>query len=524
MPAGIMRPLAFADTRGGARSVSPSPLILVMAAALLIALVNPIGYRGGGSDDWYYLEAARCWVAQGSPCLPTTHWAARLVVVAPVAAALGALGETRGGLAGVALLHGLAALWLFMRLVARQFGRLEAILAGLALAVTPIFAANMASLNIDMVELAWALAALFGLQQAALRNDRRWAMAAGVMLGVAIIARTTSLLLLPIGGLGVILTPSLRRFIAPAAAGLVAVLAFDALRHGVMTGDPLHGWRLALGHAQLPSTQIAAPIAPQDSPLFNRHLIAGWHRDMGLELHWSIDGLLNLLAHPFIGLTLLAAAALLLAERKAAPRSLWLLGGAGALDALGLIYALAIDPAPRMFLLLLCAAAAIIGVASAGLWRRGAGGKVAIGLALCLSAALSIRVVHDGYGLGKAAPILAAWANEKPRETAIDETTRRAFPFDPVLGLLPVAPISGRTRLVTLSDDACAPPGAGWRLVQGRVVPADDSPLVAALRARTILFGPRARASVCLFQGSNISSILRPNTLAMTKASGRLGS
>lgn len=490
----------FAHVRARAQPFpTPSPLLLVMVAELLIALINPIGYRGGGSDDYYYLEAARCWVAQGSPCLPATHWAARLPIVAPVAAALGALGETRSGLAGVALFHGLAALWLFMTLVARQFGRTQAVLAGFALAVTPIFAANMASLNIDMVELAWALAALLCLQQAALGNDRRWALAAGMMLGVAIIARTTSLLLLPIGGLGLILIPSLRRFIMPAAVGLVAVLALDALRYGAMTGDLLHGWRLALGHAQLPSTQIAAPLGGQESPLFNRHLIAGWHRDMGLELHWSIDGLLNLLAHPFVGLTLFGAAALLLVERKVAPRSLWLLAGAGALDALGLIYALAIDPAPRMFLLLLCAGAAIIGVLGAGLWRRGAGGKLAISLALALSAALSVRVVHDSYGLVQAAPILAAWAAEKPRETAIDETTRRAFPFDPVLTALPVVPALDRTRLVALSNDACAPPGPDWRLVQGRAVPTADGPLVAALRARAILFGPRTTALVCLF-------------------------
>lgn len=499
MPAGVMRP--FIATPGFMRGhvPMPSPLLLVMAAALLIALVNPIGYRGGGSDDWYYLEAARCWVAHNAPCLPTTHWAARLPIIAPIAAVLGLLGETRAGLAGVALFHGLAALGLFMLLVARQFGRLEAGLAGMALAVTPIFAANMTALNVDMVELTWALAALLCLQQAVLKENRRWAMAAGIMLGIAIMARTTSLLLLPIGGLGLIAFPRLRRFIVPAAGGLLLILAFDALRYEVMTGDPLHGWRLALGHAQLPSTQIAAPLSAQESPLFNRQLIAGWRRGMELEVHWSIDGLLNLLAHPLIGLTLLTAGALLLAERRSAPRTLWLLAGAGALDALGLIYALAIDPTPRMFLLLLGAGAAIIGVLGASLWRQGAGGKAAILLALGLSAALSVRVVHESYGLAKAAPILAAWGAEAPRQTMIDETTRRIFPFDPVLTTLPAAPAPGRTKMLTLSGDGCIPPNADWHLLQRRAVPADDNPLVAALRARHILFAPGSPSSLCLF-------------------------
>lgn len=499
MPAGVVRP--FPGTGPFMRNpiTMPSPLLLVMAAALLIALVNPNGYRGGGSDDWYYLEAARCWVAHNAPCLPTTHWAARLPIIAPVAAALGLLGETRAGLAGVALFHGLAALGLFMLFIARQFGRLEASLAGMALAVTPIFAANMTALNVDMVELTWALAALLCLQQAARTENRRWAMAAGVLLGIAIMARTTSLLLLPIGGLGLIAFPHLRRFIVPAAGGLMLILAIDALRYEGITGDPLHGWRLALGHAQLPSTQIAAPLSPQESPLFNRQLIAGWHRGIGLEVHWSIDGLLNLLAHPLIGLTLLTAGALLLVERRSAPRTLWLLAGAGALDALGLVYALAIDPSPRMFLLLLGAGAAIIGVLGSGLWRHGAGGKVAILLALGLSAALSVRVVHDSYGLARAAPILAAWGAEAPRHTAIDETTRRIFPFDPVLITLPADPVPGRTRMLTLSGGGCVPPNADWRLLQGRTVPADDSPLVAFLRARHILFAPESPSSLCLF-------------------------
>jgi len=499
MSAGIVHPFPTTSPFTRDRIAIPSPLLLVMAAALLIALVNPVGYRGGGSDDWYYLEAARCWVAHNAPCLPTTHWAARLPIIAPVAATLGLLGETRAGLAGVALLHGLAALGLFMLLVTRQFGRLEACLAGMALAVTPIFAANMTALNVDMVELTWALAALLCLQQAALTENRRWAMAAGLMLGIAIMARTTSLLLLPIGGLGLIAFPRLRRFIAPAAGGLMLILALDALCYEGMIGDPLHGWRLALGHAQLPSTQIAAPLSAQESPLFNRQLIAGWRRRMGLEMHWSIDGLLNLLAHPLIGLTLLTAGALLLVERRSAPRALWLLAGAGALDALGLVYALAIDPTPRMFLLLLSAGATIIGVLGASLWRHGAGGKVAIMLALGLSAALSVRVVHDSHGLAKAAPILAAWGAEAPRHMAIDETTRRLFPFDPVLTTLPTAPAAGRTKMLILSGGGCVPPNADWRLLQSRTVPADDSPLVAFLRARHILFAPESPSSLCLF-------------------------
>jgi 4-amino-4-deoxy-L-arabinose transferase-like glycosyltransferase len=472
------------------------PLALVLAALLLLALVNPFGYRGGGADDWYYLEAARCAVAHHGPCLPTTHWAARLPIVLPVAGAIALFGETRAALAGVALLHSCAAIALFVLLVQRQSGRLEAGIAGLALVATPVVTLQLAALNIETVELTWALGALFCLQNAVRGGDRRWAWVAGMLLGIAILARTTSLLLVPIAAIGFALRPALRRYAAPAAAGLAALLALDALGYWLAAGDPLRDWRLALGHAQIPSTEIATPLGAHESPLFNRHLIAGWHRTMGVHVHWSIDALLNLFADPVIGLTLLVATALLLAERRTAPRVIWWLAGAAALDFGGLVYALAIDPKPRMFLLVLCAICAITGLIGAQIWRRGWRWPIVawLGLSMMLAAA----IVDDTFLIAPAGTVLAAWAAEAPATTAIDETTRRAFTLEPAIRTLPVAPAPGRTRLLRLSQQGCAP-GDGWRPVRAYVLPDDDTAPIAALRARHLLFGPRAAVSVCLF-------------------------
>ena len=73
---------------------APLPNPAFVAVALLFALVlpNPVGYVGGGGDDWYYVQAARCVAAHGW-CVPDTHWAARWPLVAPMGLALRLFGD-----------------------------------------------------------------------------------------------------------------------------------------------------------------------------------------------------------------------------------------------------------------------------------------------------------------------------------------------------------------------------------------------------------------------------------------------
>ncbi len=88
------------------------PAVLAVTLALAIASINPVGYIGGGSDDWQYLEAARCALREGF-CVPLTHWAARLPLVLPTAAVLSVLGESRAHIMLVPIAYGLAAVLLF---------------------------------------------------------------------------------------------------------------------------------------------------------------------------------------------------------------------------------------------------------------------------------------------------------------------------------------------------------------------------------------------------------------------------
>lgn len=56
------------------------PAVIVL---LLLIALNPIGYIGGGGDDWHYVEAARC-VARDDACGYETHWATRWPLVLPL--------------------------------------------------------------------------------------------------------------------------------------------------------------------------------------------------------------------------------------------------------------------------------------------------------------------------------------------------------------------------------------------------------------------------------------------------------
>ena len=95
--------------------------LAVAMLALVYLLIHPIGFTGGGADDSRYLDAARCWAAEGAMCQPDNHWASRWPALAPIAAGIGLFGEGRtsiglGTLAGwtasIALVGLLGRLWL----------------------------------------------------------------------------------------------------------------------------------------------------------------------------------------------------------------------------------------------------------------------------------------------------------------------------------------------------------------------------------------------------------------------------
>ena len=134
--------------------------LAVAVLACFFLLLHPIGFTGGGADDSRYLQAARCWAANGAMCLPDNHWASRWPALAPIAAGIGLFGEGRtsiglgtlaGWIASVALVGLLGRLW---------FDRSAGLLAAALVASIPLVSAWATQPQVDVIELAFQLGAL----------------------------------------------------------------------------------------------------------------------------------------------------------------------------------------------------------------------------------------------------------------------------------------------------------------------------------------------------------------------------
>jgi 4-amino-4-deoxy-L-arabinose transferase-like glycosyltransferase len=480
-----------------AGALRPAPLLLLLAIPVLAAL--PSGYQGGGGDDWHYLEAARCWNASGGwltggACLPADHWQARWPLIAPMALAIGWFGESRASIQLVPLLYALGALLLFASVVERLFGRGAALAGGAALLFTPAFAMTMIQPTINIVEIAFLLgfaaAALMTLES----GRATWAFAAGISLGLAIAARETALVAgLVAAGAGLFLPAAKRRLGAVAAAGIAVPMLLEMLLFAIRTGDPLRRAALALGHVAIPSREFVRKGESGGLPLFNPEVIAGWVPACGIDLHWAVNGPINLLVHPHFGFTLLATALLAIACGRSSlddaetRRRLLHLSWAAGLIAFLLIYGLAIDPKPRMFLLPLCAVAAIGGALASRAWSDGRRVLVlAFALVLPVKAILFLL---SGPDFPPAERLAAQWLAARPGEVAIPETTRRN------LALVPAAAAARRDGsapyILELRWSACteAAPGAlveaySFAASEPRFLPPRDPELAMCLYRR----------------------------------------
>jgi 4-amino-4-deoxy-L-arabinose transferase-like glycosyltransferase len=476
----------------------------LLAFALLLYWINPVGYVGGGGDDWQYLIASECWAAHG-PCLPHDHWWARWPLVAPMAASISVFGESRAALALVPLLYSAAVLLLLGRIVERLAGRTAALVAGCALLLTPIFAIQLARPNIDHPELASLLLALLGWIEAVRTGERRYALLLGAGLAFAMLARETSAVFVAGAGIAFLCAPAAqKRVLAWALPAFVLPLAAEMLAYLAATGDPFYRLRLAFGHTRIPSTELASWVDTRRSAFFNPDFIAGWRAANGIEAHWTVKPIVNLLTHAEIGLTLLAAPLLLAAaprkageagvDRRMLPALLALTAGAG----LVFTYALGLDPKPRMFLPLAAASSAVVGVATMALWREG---RKLVPAAIALFFIPSALLCFAGTpGISRAERQAASWLREAGPLVTTNETARRHLAMVPAARALPVDDESRPLRLAILWEGCTVDAGTGASVIRRASLQAGEWAPVAWLRARSIGLHPEAGPWLCLMR------------------------
>lgn len=485
------------------------PVAAVCLLTLLLALCVHAPFVGGDGDEFHYLTAARC-AAEHGFCLPQDHWWRRYPIVLPTGLALRLFGEGQASLMLAPLAYGLTAVGLFTALVVRQFGRAEGLLAGIALATMPAFAIRVPELNIDIPEFAFVLAALLCLQTA-VRRDRvgpviggviGWVIGCGAMLGLAVQARPTSLVLLPVILVGCLVLKR-GRWVPLLLAGVLLPNLAEMLFYLLRSGYPLLPWRLSLAHNTVPSAALMPNVDTHRSPLFNPEYIAGWYRGHDVHVHWLVDGLLNLIVDPTITLVLVCAVVFIVRDwRKVRQEPVLIAGLLGsAVMFAGLTYGFAINPEARMFIPIFAILCTCLGVLAP---RTLPDGRLLVGVAVVLMIGKGVIASCDRADLTPAVLAAPSWVAGQDR-VAIEPRTRRFLALSPEIRALPELPVGAARHILLIGQESCdaAMRGAGvhgWRTIRSASIAAPDPAPIAALRRARLFLAPPVKPVMCLLR------------------------
>ena len=453
---------------------------MVAAAAILLAytLINPVGFLGGGMDDWQYLNAARCWVAHG-PCLPYDHWQARWPLVAPLALAIRLIGENRISVGFPSLLATIACVPPLAMIGNRLFAPPVGFGGALLFLLTPIVGVELYDPNVETIELAFVAWGFLALMTGRDDPQLRWPAAAGLLFALAFQTRETALAPIAVAGIWAACSyprERLARAAVAASAAFLVPLLIEFTAFWDITGDPLYRRTLSLRHVLIPSTQLNAPIDPSSSPLFNPHYIANWRHEPGLHLHWAIDGLANFLVNSRAGIAQWCGPLLLWLYAGHVPtedrRKAWLAFATALTIASGLIYALAIDPKARMLYSPIALCCLMLAMVLLSLERSDkrliARAIILVSLFTALSTVAIFQQVHD------AEPLARHWIARAPGRIATDPNTKRTFALVHEVERLPAPGKVGTDLMLTKIEKMTCDrwlrlsglDALGWRVVE----------------------------------------------------------
>jgi len=139
-------------------------------------------------------------------------------------------------------------------LAQRLFGRAEAVVAGLFVAVYPFFILYSVLILSEVLFIVFMLAALVCLVLAYQRPGRKWSLLAGLGLGLATLVRAS---FLPFGVLAAVAWVVLRRFERRALLGAALMLAAFA---ATMTPWVVRNWYASRGHLVLTTLRAGASL------------------------------------------------------------------------------------------------------------------------------------------------------------------------------------------------------------------------------------------------------------------------
>lgn len=232
-------------------------------ALLYIAMLwlNCIGYYGG--DDREYFQAARQWLTDFPP-LGRTHWSLRYPIVLPLAAYQRIVGVNEWAMLLVNLVYGTGIVLTTYALVRAAFGQLAAFLACSVLATNPVFVIGVVCLFSDVPELFFAAAAFALYFYNFYLLDRPWRLASsglGLALGLALMVRETSIVLIAIFCCVVLLRRQYRAFFDMSLFGLAPPTLAAMAYQWWMSGNPLYRLGISSKHDSIDRANLISSVA-----------------------------------------------------------------------------------------------------------------------------------------------------------------------------------------------------------------------------------------------------------------------
>jgi 4-amino-4-deoxy-L-arabinose transferase-like glycosyltransferase len=483
---------------------------LALVAAMLIA-VNPIGYIGGHWDDGRYLAAAQAWVAHGAQ-LGHNHWSLRWPVVLPAVLAIHLFAATRDVLMLPALAAFAALLVVYFAATRRAFGIEVAALAGFALVTTPELLIAATRLTADLPEALFWSAAIWALWFAGPASPQRraWLIGCGIAAGLAWATRETSLgLLLLIACAFVCRWREIpRRAYGWVSLGFCAVALPEMALLARASGDLLYRFHIDLRHVQIASDNLAGGVDAASRVIADPELMARWRGSGPVRLFWPIDPWINLFAHPAYGLGFGAAAVAAIALRLQATalrlqsaeltqtrRLIRQIAFAVTVQVAVIVYVIATDPKPRMFLPSVVMVSLAFALAAHALLRTGRGPAL-------VAALIAGKLIMTFVAIDLATTFADVPAHAEVAEAAaygpveVDRWTLSELALAPADAHLTQIP-APELLVIGKADDhggSGSPPPGRWKIIWQS--PPDRAPIIVRIARRIGLHIDAARTPI----------------------------
>jgi len=247
------------------------------------------------------------------------------------------------------------------------------------------------------------------------------------------------------------------RVLVWALAAFAVIIALELAVYAAVTGDPFYFHEVSLHHARLVTSELDPSVDRSHSPILNPAFIAGWKQEMGIRLFWPLDTWINFLASPRLGPIVIGAiaAALLWRSKLPAPqrRRCFLLALGAITSAAVLVYVLAVDPQPRIFLGLAAAAALLLGALVSTAWANGS--RMTAILLVCGLTSFELLTHAKAPSRLEGERIARGWIAAYPNQIEADAVTADVLALVKETRALPPRG-SGKPLLLAATYSTCA--------------------------------------------------------------------